>query len=105
MAVEIDKGTVASAAWEADLDIEKAIRWSAKGCFRGYHTSDFFALIGQEADLAKFFLQLGLLIGEDPENNIDISDAMEIADSIVVDNMGRSDLIYGFPAASVKEED
>lgn len=98
MAVEIDKDTITSAAVEADADI----RWNAKGAFRGYQPREFPAIIGDATHLAKFFLQLGVMIGEDPENNIDVEDAMEIADSIIEDSMGKQ-AIFGFPAADVKE--
>lgn len=96
--MQIERHIVEAAMHNAD--VEDDFRWDATGAIRGVYSPYCFAVTGRETDFARFF---GMLLREMAEESGEFpteGEIEELADSVVVDSMGKA-MIFGFAGIKV----
>lgn len=91
--IKADRGLLESVAWDASIDVE-SLYWTYSG--RGMYSKVCFGIVGSLPDYSQFLVQLAL------QGDGDL--ALELADRVVTDNLGR-DTIFYFPGFLAENEE
>ena len=98
MKIEIPRQLIEEALINANLEPDEALRVEYSG--RVMYGGTTFGIVGSESDFALFLVELAYQ--EDPDEGNDY--ARNLAQRVRSDSMGRSDLIFYFPGATLAED-